>query len=1116
VQAYEQRADEIGQGLDEIDVEELKDYVLNSHYRVNSRPASRPGLIGKSAYNTATTTDLKRLDDFTALVTATILQALPYLSRLNRLLDLWTIRLLIHRNAPKYLSDLNQLRVELDKSWDYIRSHAASGLSSFNHTSMATMKSRLEYQVSSLGRRLDRFLDDLAGRQEVVPDAWLDEFEQLEQAYASWVTAAETKVLENELRQQRHSTILQAHDRPLTFTVPDAEDALSDEDAVRRPSQDYRPSLESSEEKTKPFISPSKLRQQKTESGYIGHSSSRSVSMPLESMRRPDSSPRTGESQSGQSEAGHQRSSSSSSIYKEESIGQVAKRRAALLRNLEQGETLNKSKPSGKVRSFEHASNAFTRLFQKNYKAEPVFPPGFSKPTIDERSPLERKPLSSLSRASTKFNDSTTSSLRSGVSSSKSSINEQPAPEPVRERPVETYAPAEQFPNSRKAEVAFDTADGKLSSESVAEEPTPETYQPSGRTNPTPQEASQEEPPHQDPLPDEWPLATPDKATHAESESSKASAKPLDTPARYDADYEDLRTPSQPFHTDVFDRMFIETLSNVVADGRGGPTKRPKRRASAPRSPKIPSVEGDVHTPSPSRPRTAPAAANRSAHSLRRMSGSVSNLRLEVPGASAPVDRFPIPSAEADALKLKRASVASIEAFPRSELKSIDVRSSSRSSSSTRKSPSRSPRHSRQSSAEKGSRKASPDHGSVIFDGATAVAITPARRSSLQHGKSSEAKKTTPLTTVSSPNGAEKNISPESPAPLNVAMKKLRGGKPAADDEVRSPSERKPTHEDPFDRHVSEVLERLPAPIRFKSRPGAVTPVSRAPRAKNPTIRPQGRDITIAPAESTPRKSRSAADIEVKLYHLTQSGRDDPIKLYIRIVGEGAGERVMVRVGGGWADLADYLRDFASHHGSRTVSESHLEVQSISPTPTAATPNLRKASGPAEFNRVKTPTTPKLSSLRPGSSDSEQEYPFKRPPFDARSDGLSLTPISTNTTTTTATTPKSAKSIASSSRPSSRQGGDASSSASSSFAGLGLSGPISASKDLPEDKARWVEGMLERAKRANVSAEKAKDDRDKYFGELSKSGSTRRVVFRPGSSLGVPVMHAGADKGGEK
>ena len=34
----------------------------------------------------------------------------------------------------------------------------------------------------------------------------------------------------------------------------------------------------------------------------------------------------------------------------------------------------------------------------------------------------------------------------------------------------------------------------------------------------------------------------------------------------------------------------------------------------------------------------------------------------------------------------------------------------------------------------------------------------------------------------------------------------------------------------------------------------------------------------------------------------------------------------MVRVGGGWADLGEYLRQYAEHHGRRTISEGKFEI----------------------------------------------------------------------------------------------------------------------------------------------------------------------------------------------
>ncbi len=60
---------------------------------------------------------------------------------------------------------------------------------------------------------------------------------------------------------------------------------------------------------------------------------------------------------------------------------------------------------------------------------------------------------------------------------------------------------------------------------------------------------------------------------------------------------------------------------------------------------------------------------------------------------------------------------------------------------------------------------------------------------------------------------------------------------------------------------------------------------------------------------------------------------------------------------------------------------------------------------------------------------------------------------------------------------------------------------------MTEQKAKWVEDMIEKAK---ASAEKSRDEKGKYFGELGKVGGTRRVVFR--ANTGV-TNSAGGDCG---
>ncbi|KAI7346281.1 hypothetical protein KC336_g22825, partial [Hortaea werneckii] len=52
--------------------------------------------------------------------------------------------------------------------------------------------------------------DHLEGREETVPDAWIDDFERLEKAYGDWVVQAERKALENEWRAAREREMKEA------------------------------------------------------------------------------------------------------------------------------------------------------------------------------------------------------------------------------------------------------------------------------------------------------------------------------------------------------------------------------------------------------------------------------------------------------------------------------------------------------------------------------------------------------------------------------------------------------------------------------------------------------------------------------------------------------------------------------------------------------------------------------------------------------------------------------------------------------------------------------------------------------------------------------------------
>ena len=213
-QDLEKHVSDIQAQLDEMDIEELKNNVLDVHIPLRSRPSSTGGFEHAAALSSD---QLRQLDDYTALVTATIMQALPYLSRLSRLLHIWSIRLTVSRRSSSYLSGLQDAQSALqiarslvDVDGELDSPSAIFPRDSFNREVFDTIKDDLREKVTSLGQLLDSMLDDLEGREDTVPDRWIDEFETLEADYTNWVVGAGKHVLEIESRVPMASNEAQA------------------------------------------------------------------------------------------------------------------------------------------------------------------------------------------------------------------------------------------------------------------------------------------------------------------------------------------------------------------------------------------------------------------------------------------------------------------------------------------------------------------------------------------------------------------------------------------------------------------------------------------------------------------------------------------------------------------------------------------------------------------------------------------------------------------------------------------------------------------------------------------------------------------------------------------
>lgn len=322
--------------------------------------------------------------------------------------------------------------------------------------------------------------------------------------------------------------------------------------------------------------------------------------------------------------------------------------------------------------------------------------------------------------------------------------------------------------------------------------------------------------------------------------------------------------------------------------------------------------------------------------------------------------------------------------------------------------------------------------------------------------------------------------------------------------------------EDQLEARISSILTKFPGQIRLKSGPESdaheILPSNISPGRKRPFFRSPGTKsiktppalsssaLTLTPAhskKSTPRTQEG--DPGIKLYHLHQPGADVPIKLFVRLVGEG-GERVMVRIGGGWADLAEYLKEYAIHHGRRSTSDGRFEIQGLPQSPLA-----NPSSGSAGF-----PSSPISPNSRPSSSSGRVGYAWhpspklKRYSFGSEPAGPETAPmtpanLSRDFRSSEPVTPGSIESSKSSYliRPSSRLSSTTDDD-SPSF-GLGLAGPKTRRTAVSPSKQAWVDGMVDQARKA--SGEKRPglrgvgvDTGD--FGDLGRVGSTKRVFMR--------------------
>lgn len=306
--------------------------------------------------------------------------------------------------------------------------------------------------------------------------------------------------------------------------------------------------------------------------------------------------------------------------------------------------------------------------------------------------------------------------------------------------------------------------------------------------------------------------------------------------------------------------------------------------------------------------------------------------------------------------------------------------------------------------------------------------------------------------------------------------------------EFASPFDRRgSTGDQQLQQQISQIIDSIPAKIKLAAEPPAVNlnpPDLKLPRVrKRPSVEPFRRSasslssragtpsFTLSPAKNARPKTRGQQ--EIKVYHLSRSTGEAPIKLFIRCVGE-KGERVMVRVGGGWADLGEYLKEYASHHKRRSASGVNAKVEVLPDVPVTRRPNMGSspASRPHSAFELSpmTPLAVRKTRRSVGALNSEAPKLLPR------------TPAAGPATVDEGPSSEESNRSRSSSRLSWAEDD-------SSF--LGLAGPSGKKVEMSEENKAWVESVKQKVRIA--SGERRLSSSQGQFGELGKVGGTKRL-----------------------
>lgn len=205
---YEARIGQIQNELDKLNIEEIKGHVLKNHIMPLSRPDAPTSPSYDRHFGMPSLASYAKMDDLTAVITATVVQALPNLSRVLRLMNSWSTRLTLLRRVPSLTSSLADAETAVQSGHaaleqgfkpqgDQFSPSTTPGGSNF----FEVMKLELEKKVTKAARILDYMLDTLEGRDDTLPEDWIDRMEVVERRYAHWIAAYERMLRDAELKK---------------------------------------------------------------------------------------------------------------------------------------------------------------------------------------------------------------------------------------------------------------------------------------------------------------------------------------------------------------------------------------------------------------------------------------------------------------------------------------------------------------------------------------------------------------------------------------------------------------------------------------------------------------------------------------------------------------------------------------------------------------------------------------------------------------------------------------------------------------------------------------------------------------------------------------------------